>query len=47
MANSSGEDFECNIGESSQVFTWPTQVVEIFGTILVNLFRYLSDPLKW
>ncbi len=47
MPNSSDEDFEHNIGESSWVFTWPTQVVEIFGAILVNLFRYLSGPLKW
>jgi hypothetical protein len=27
------------------VFKWPTQVVKIFGAILVNLLRYLSGPL--
>jgi hypothetical protein len=47
VAHSSGCDFECNIGESGQVFKWPTQVVDIFGVILVNLVRYLCGQLQW
>jgi len=40
VAHSSGEDFGCNIGESGGVFKCPTQVVDIFGGILVNLVWY-------
>jgi hypothetical protein len=47
MANSSGEDFGCNISEFGWVFKWPTQVVKIFCAILVILVGYLSGPLKW
>jgi hypothetical protein len=34
------------MGESGGVITWPTQVVEILGAILVNPVGYLSGPLK-
>jgi hypothetical protein len=46
MANSSAEDFGCNISEFSWVFKWPTQVVKIFGAILMSLMGYLRAPLK-
>jgi len=46
MAHSSGEDFECNIGELGGVFKCPTQVVDISSAILVNWVGYLSGPLK-
>ena len=42
MAHSSGEDFECNIGELGGVFKCPTQVVDISSAILVNWVGYLS-----
>jgi hypothetical protein len=47
VAHASGEDFGCNIDESGGVFKWPTQVVDIFCAILVNLVGYLSGPHKW
>ena len=46
MAHSSGQDFQCNIGESDGVFKSPTQVFDILGAILVNPVGYLSGPLK-
>ena len=46
MANSSAEDFGCNISEFSWVFKSPTQVFDILGAILVNPVGYLRAPLK-
>ena len=40
MANSSAEDFGCNISELGWVFKWPTQVVKILGAILVHWEGY-------
>jgi hypothetical protein len=37
----------CNIGECGWVFIWSTQVMKIFGAILVILVGYLNGPLKW
>jgi len=36
VANSNWWDFWCNIGESSGVINWPTQIGGILGAILVN-----------
>ncbi len=34
------------MGESRRVFKWPTQVVDIFDVILVNLVGYLNGQPK-
>src|SRR5882672_3006608 len=47
VAHTSGQDVRHNIGESGGGFKCPTQVVDIFSGMLVNLVRYLHGPLKW
>jgi len=46
QAHSSGWDVGCNMGESSGIIKWPTQVVESLGAIWMNLIRYLSGLLN-
>ena len=46
MAHSSGQNVGFNIGALCGVFKWPTQVVDIFGVILVNLVGYLNGQLQ-
>jgi len=36
VTHSSGEDFQCDIGDSGVVLKWPTQLVKILGVIWVN-----------
>jgi hypothetical protein len=47
VAHSSGGEFGCHMGESSWLFKWPAQMVDIFSVILVNPVGYLNGQLKW